>query len=163
MEIKLRPKLQFFAWKLVRDMHPTRGKLRSRGMSITGDCPLYCNEEESINHILKNYDFTINIWNTIENNCPNSLNYAFGNVDWLEYIWFNKSWFRKNFHNAIEKAITTFVLFGFTEIISFFNGAKGDLVVILELASRIIHEMFVYGNYNASNIPYAGKKFTPQR
>lgn len=32
-KLKLRPKLLFFAWKLAKDILPTRGKLRNLGMS----------------------------------------------------------------------------------------------------------------------------------
>lgn len=78
------------------------------------------------------------------------MKYAFDTVDWLEYIWLNnKSWLRKNFYNAIEKA--NWAIWTHKNNI-IFNGAKSNHVVILELASGIFHEIFVYGNCKASNI-----------
>lgn len=45
--LKLRSKWQLFAWKLVRDILPTRSKLRNRGMSILTECPICGQEEET--------------------------------------------------------------------------------------------------------------------
>lgn len=103
-------------------------------MSITGECPFCFNKNETINHIFKNCDFTVNIRNTIENNGLNLLNYAFGTIDQLEYIWLNKSQFRKRFHNAIEKTITIIWAICIHRNNIIFNGTKSNPSVIFELA-----------------------------
>lgn len=69
----------------------TRGTLRKLGMSMNGDCPFFLEAEENIDHIFKNCDLIVNIWYTIENNCPNPLNSSLGIVGWLEYLWLNIS------------------------------------------------------------------------
>lgn len=68
LKLNLRPKLQFFTWKLGRDILPIRDKLTHLGMSINGDYPFCFKEEENIDYIFKNYNFIVNIWNTFENN-----------------------------------------------------------------------------------------------
>lgn len=75
-------------------------------MSINGDCSFCLKAKENIDHISKKCELAANVWYTIDKNCPNPINTNMGIVDWLEYLWQNKSWYRKNFNDVLEKVIT---------------------------------------------------------
>lgn len=54
--LNMRPKLQLFTWKVVRNMLPTRGKHTKLRMSISRDCPLSSNIGENIDHFFTKCD-----------------------------------------------------------------------------------------------------------
>lgn len=85
-------------------MLPTKGKLRNLGMPINGDCPFYLKAKQNLD-LKKECDLTTNVWYTIDNNCKKHINTNLGIVDWLEYLCLNKSWYRKNFEDVLEKVV----------------------------------------------------------
>lgn len=78
-------------------MLPTRRKLRKLGTSISGDFPFCFKVEENLDHTVSERDLATNMWRTTANNCPNPINTNLGIVDWLEYLWLNKFWYRELF------------------------------------------------------------------
>lgn len=99
----MRPKLQFFVWKLVRNMLHIRVKLKKLGMTINRNCSFCSNIEENIELSFTNCEFAMNVWLTIDNQCPITINTNLGIVDWLEYLWKNKTWLKKNFAVRFRK------------------------------------------------------------
>lgn len=87
----MRPKLQFFAWRLICKMLPSSGKLRNLRLSVNGDCLFRFKDEENIDQIFSKCDLTTTVWHTIDNYCPNPTNTNLAIVHWLEYLWKNKS------------------------------------------------------------------------
>lgn len=67
-------------------MLSTKAKLGRLGMSINSDCPFCLKPEEAIDYILKTHNLAISIWCII-----NPLFTNLGIIDWLEYLWLNKS------------------------------------------------------------------------
>lgn len=68
------PKTRLFAWKLVRKEILTRGNLGKIGIDINGDCPLYQNHLEDIDHLFMKYGFVQEAWNIMVEYCPIYIN-----------------------------------------------------------------------------------------
>lgn len=66
-------------------------------------------------------------------------------IDWLEYLWATKSGLRKEFDNAIEKAITIMWLFGLTEIMLSLMVLIVILTVLLNWLKRFLKKHLCIG------------------
>lgn len=66
-------------------------------------------------------------------------------IDWLEYLWPTKSGLRKEFDNAIEKAITIMWLFGLTEIMLSLMVLIVILTVLLNWLERFLKKHLCIG------------------
>lgn len=100
-KLDLRSKLQLFAWKLVWDIFPTRGKVRKFGIDIDGECPLRNKTEETLDHLFINCEFACNVVSIIIVLPPTSTNFTI--TDWMEYIWTHKNRYHKLYDNLLEK------------------------------------------------------------
>lgn len=88
-------------------MFPTRDMFRKLSMSINSDCSFCFKTEGHIDHIFKECDLVTNVWYTDGNNCSNPFNTSTGiNVDCLEYLWLNKSQYKKKIDDVLKKRTT---------------------------------------------------------
>lgn len=61
LKLNLFPKVNFFAWKLARNILLIRDKLRYYGMIVVGECPFFNNEDETIDYIFIKCHLAYNI------------------------------------------------------------------------------------------------------
>lgn len=118
-------------------------------MSFPAVCPFYGQDEETTNHLFKDCIFIASIWNTINYNCLNPLNYAYGITDWLQYLWSNKSLFTKNFNNPLEKVITIIWAVWNHRNKVIFKAEKCSSASILEMAKTMFQEITYENYYNS--------------
>lgn len=69
----------------------------------------------------------------------------------LEYIWNNKSWYNKNYENALETVITILWLFGRNNIV--FRNHKCTPVHVLEMERKVFHDTILYNKDINLNAP----------
>lgn len=136
----MRPKIQLFAQKLIRNLFPTRCKLLKLGFFMNGDCPFCHITEENIDHIFKDWDFDTNIWNTIINNCPTPINTNLTIVNRLDSLWINKSFYKNFFGNVLEKIIMILWAIWTHRNNIVFKNDKCNSIYVLELTKRVMYE-----------------------
>lgn len=85
----------------------TKNKLRKVSIDIDGDCTFCYHKEEILFRIC---DLTKNVWSNV-NVTVLTLNTNLCLIKWPQYIWKNKNWYNKVFHNPLEKAIIIIVWF----------------------------------------------------
>jgi len=62
-KLKIPPKVSAFSWRFFKNRLPTRDNLRKRQVTMSSySCPLCDHEEESIYHLMFNYEKTRSLW-----------------------------------------------------------------------------------------------------
>lgn len=115
-------------------------------MSINGNCHFCLNAKENINHIFKKCDLATNVWYTSNNKCSSPMNTNMGILDWLEYLWLDKSWFMKNLDDILEKVITILLAIWTHRTNVVFGGDNCNPCFLVELANKSIYETTVIRN-----------------
>lgn len=86
-KLNLRPNLQLFDWKFLREILHTGNKIKRLGINIDGNCP-FCNKgDETLNHLFSTYELALNVWSITETNCPISINSSLYITTWIDFIW----------------------------------------------------------------------------
>lgn len=70
--------------------------------------------------------------------CPTPINTNLGTVDWLEYLWCNKSWYRKIFSDVLEKVITILWAIWTHRVNKVINNDKCYPSFVLELTKKLL-------------------------
>lgn len=83
-----------------------------------------------------------NVWYTIENYSPGSIHTNLGIINWFKYLWHNKSWYKKNFSDVLEKVIA--ILWARKRNNIVFKNYKCNSSFVIELAKKKFYEAIAY-------------------
>lgn len=61
-KLNIIPKIQHFLWKVISGAIPTTERLRTRGVKSNAECQCCCLEDESINHMLCECQYSKAVW-----------------------------------------------------------------------------------------------------
>lgn len=124
-------------------MLPTKENFRNLGMNISGDSLFCYRVEENIDHLFITCDLAINLWCTVENYCTNPNNTNDSIICWIEYLWCNKTWYRKRFGKVIEKVLTILSAIWNNMNNIVFKNNNCNPNYFLELAKKNYHETVI--------------------